>query len=348
MDNNKYAMPALSTSTKAGLMSLAVVGMALAFPAAVLAQEGEVVEIRMQRYTGTEEDEIFQRYQEMLAEASDGRIQLNIFRGGELVPNDQMFAALRSGTLQAVYGYGGYWGGQMELAVLESGIPMAWTSLEEAKELWHERGLGELLTESYAEQGVKYTVPVFGGKFDLLTKEPVDSLADMSELKIRATPSVSAVLDHFDIPTVYIPPQEFYIALSTNTIDGLIYGGPYDYSVLKLDEVATSYTELNMLYPGFVDNVLVNQNVWNGMPEDLQDTFMEVTAEWAEYRHQKFVEWNEEAADSFEITTLPDDDVLAMTEAAQDVWDAEAEKSSRAAEAVEMIREMARDQGRLD
>ncbi|RUA23105.1 hypothetical protein DSL92_01410 [Billgrantia gudaonensis] len=95
------------------------------------------------------------------------------------------------------------------------------------------------------------------------------------------------------MPTVYIPPQEFYIALSTNTIDGLIYGGPYDYSVLKLDEVATSYTELNMLYPGFVDNVLVNQNVWNGMPEDLQDTFMEVTAEWAEYRHQKFVEWNE-------------------------------------------------------
>ncbi|RUA23107.1 hypothetical protein DSL92_01420 [Billgrantia gudaonensis] len=51
-------------------------------PATVLAQDGEVVEIRMQRYTGTEGDEIFQRYQEMLAEASDGRIQLNIFRGG--------------------------------------------------------------------------------------------------------------------------------------------------------------------------------------------------------------------------------------------------------------------------
>ncbi|RUA23106.1 hypothetical protein DSL92_01415 [Billgrantia gudaonensis] len=47
-----------------------------------------------------------------------------------------MFTALRGGTLQAVYGYGGYWGGQMDLAVLESGIPMAWTSLAETKELW--------------------------------------------------------------------------------------------------------------------------------------------------------------------------------------------------------------------
>ncbi|WP_181872738.1 TRAP transporter substrate-binding protein DctP [Billgrantia montanilacus] len=348
MHNNKLTTRSVAISVKTGLACLALAGSALAFPVAVLAQDGEVIEIRMQRYTGTEEDAIFERLQDMLHTASDGRIKLNIFRGGELVPNDQMFAALRSGTLQAIYGYGGYWGGQMDTAVLESGIPMAWTDLDEAKELWNERGLGELLAENYAEQGVHYTVPVFGGKFDLLTKEPVESLADMSELKIRATPSVSAVLNHFDIPTVYIPPQEFYIALSTNAIDGLIYGGPYDYSVLKLNEVATSYTEMNMLYPGFVDNVLVNQNVWNRMPEDLQETFMEVTAEWADYRHQKFVEWNEEAAHLFEITTLPENDVLAMTEAAQEVWDAEAEKSPRAAEAIEMIREMARDKGRLE
>src|SRR5690554_2304922 len=191
MDNNKFVSGTLTTSVKAGFVSLALAGSALTFPVAVLAQDGEVIEIRMQRYTGTEEDEIFKRYQDMLAEASDGRIKLNIFRGGELVPNDQMFGALRGGTLQAVYGYGGYWGGQMDTAVLESGIPMAWTSLEEAQELWGEGGLGELLAESYAQQGVHYTVPVFGGKFDLLTKEPVESLADMRELKIRATPSVS-------------------------------------------------------------------------------------------------------------------------------------------------------------
>ncbi|WP_136065754.1 TRAP transporter substrate-binding protein DctP [Modicisalibacter radicis] len=348
MDNNKLIPRPLTASVKAGLACLALAGSTMTFPITALAQDGEVIEIRMQRYTGTEEDAIFQRYKDMLAEASDGRIKLNIFRGGELLPNGQMFAALRSGTLQAIYGYGGYWGGQMDTAVLESGIPMAWTSLEEAQELWSERGLGELLAENYAQQGVHYTVPVFGGKFDLLTKEPVESLADMSELKIRATPSVSAVLNHFDIPTVYIPPQEFYIALSTNTIDGLIYGGPYDYSVLKLNEVATHYTEMNMLYPGFVDNVLVNQNVWNSMPGDLQVIFTEVTAEWADYRHEKFEEWNEEAAHQFDITTLPESDVLAMTEAAQEVWDKEAEKSPQAAEAIEMIRDMARDKGRLE
>ncbi|MBH8580540.1 TRAP transporter substrate-binding protein DctP [Bisbaumannia pacifica] len=344
-DNNKsQSTPAL----KAVLAALVIAAGAQVAPTPVLAQDDEVFEIRMQRYTGTEEDEIFQRYIDMLAEASDGRIRINMFRGGELLPNDQMFTALRSGTLQAIYGYGGYWGGQMDTAVLESGIPMAWTSLEEAQELWDERGLGQLLTENYARQGVQYTVPIFGGKFDLLTKAPVESLEDLSELRIRATPSVSAVLNHFGVPTVYIPPQEFYIALSTNAIDGLVYGGPYDYSVLKLDEVATSYTEMNMLYPGFVDNILVNQNVWDRMPADLQDIFMEVTAEWADYRHQMFIEWNEEAEHLFEITRLPEADTLAMTEAAQSVWDAEAEKSEVAAEAIELIRDLARDRGRLD
>lgn len=348
MNNKKFAPQTVPTSVKAGLACLVLAGSALAFPGAVFAQDGDVIQIRMQRYTDAGEDKIFNRYKDMLAEASDGRIILNIFRGGELVPNDQMFSALRSGTLDAINGYGGYWGGQMDTAVLESGIPMAWTSLEEARELWNERGLGDLLAENYARLGVHYTVPVFGGKFDLLTKEPVETLADLSELKIRATPSASRVLDHFDIPTVFIPPQEFYIALSTNSIDGLVYGGPYDYSVLNLNEVATHYTEIDMLYPGFVDSILVNQNVWNGMSEDLQEIFTEVTAEWADYRHQKYVEWNEEAAHLFEVTSLPESDVLAMTEAAQEVWDAEAEKSPRAAEAIEMIRNMARDKGRLE
>lgn len=348
MDNNNFEQHLLHTPLKVGLAAMVLATGAFSFSMAAVATDDEVIEIRMQRYTGTEEDEIFEIYQSMLAEASDGRIKLNIFRGGELVPNDQMFSVLRSGTLQAIYGYGGYWGGQMDTSVLESGIPMAWTSLEEAQELWNDRGLGDLLSRNYAQQGVKYTVPIFGGKFDLLTKEPVNSLEDLSELKIRATPSVSAVLNHFDIPTVYIPPQEFYISLSTNAIDGLIYGGPHDYAVLKLNEVATNYTEMNMLYPGFVDNVLVNMNTWNSMPEELQETFMEVTAEWADYRHQKFNEWNEEAEHMFEITSLPESSTQVMTEAAQEVWDAEAIKSPVAAEAIEMIRKMARDKGRLD
>ncbi|WP_227368080.1 TRAP transporter substrate-binding protein DctP [Halomonas sp. M20] len=315
--------------------------------APVMAQD-ETITLRMQRYTGTEEDKIFQRYVDKLSEASDGRIKVNIFRGGELVPNDQMFGALRSGTLQMIYGYGGYWGGQMDTAITESGLPLAWTDLEEAKELWNERGLGELLANNYEKMGVHYTVPVFGGKFDLLSKEPVESLEEMSERKIRATPSVAAVLEKFGVSTVYIPPQEFYIALSTNAIDGLIYGGPYDYSVLKLNEIATDYTNLNMLYPGFVDNVLINKRVWDKIPEDLQNVITDVTAEWADYRHQKFVEWNEAAEEEFTIHSLPDSDQKRMTEAAQSVWDAEAEKSDTAAEAIEMIRQMAKDKGRLE
>lgn len=324
------------------------IGIASIWPGVAFTGEAEQFELRMQRYTGTEENALFEDWVQRLEDATDGRITVNMHLGGELVPNSQMLAAVRSGTLDVAYGYGGYWGGQMSVGVIEAGIPGAWTSVDQAKELWDERGFQELLEEQYGRMGVKYTVPIFGGAYNLLTEEPVTTLDEMRELRIRATGPVATVLEQFDISTTAIPVEEFYVAMSTGSIDGLIYGGPYDYSVLDLDEVATQYTRLNMLYPGFVDNIIVNQDTWDEMPEDLQDTFIEVTRDWAQDRHQNFVEQNEAQADKFTIHELRAEDKRAITEAAQVAWENEAEKSEAAARAIEMIRELAREHGRLD
>lgn len=55
----------------------------------------------------------------------------------------------------------------------------------------------------------------YGHNYDPLTKETVTSLADLQTRKIRATSNVAKVLDHFGIPTVYLPAQELYIGMST-------------------------------------------------------------------------------------------------------------------------------------
>lgn len=49
-------------------------------------------------------------------------------------------------------------------------------------------GLIDLVREDYAEQNIHYLGPMFGGDYDLLTKESVTRHEDM---KIRATPSIS-------------------------------------------------------------------------------------------------------------------------------------------------------------
>lgn len=309
----------------------------------------DTVRWRMQRYYGTETDHIHAPLADDIRAASGERMELTLFRGAELAPNDQILESLSMGMLEMAQGFGAYWPGRLDLGNIEAGLPMAWSNISEAYHLWYGLGLEDLLREAYAEQGVHYICPMFGGPYDLLTKEPISSLEDLKGMRIRATSTISAVLEQFDIPTVYVPPEELYLGLNTGSLDGVIYGGAHDYKLLKLDEVATHYTELSLLQPGYADGMLVNMRAWESLAPDLQKIVELATKEMAAQQHY----WNNTEAQAalqdggFQVQSLPQDDVMALTEAAQQVWEDEAAKSERNAKAVEMIRTIARGAGRL-
>ncbi len=315
----------------------------------VVQADDKVYRWRMQRYTGTETQQLFKDFAREVRKASEGRLLINNFSGGELVPNDQLLKATGSGVMQMSYGYGAYWGGSIDLARIESGLPLAWTTLDEAKELWFEKGLNELLVDAFAEHKVRYMTPSFGGDYDLLSKEPITSIDDMKKAKIRATSNVSAVLQKFDVPTVYLPPEELYTSMSTNSISGIIYGSAYDYEQLKLHETAKHYTKLSLLTPGFVDNILVNQKAWDELPEDLQKILDTAVKKLAINHHNWLVDGAKKTLGSsiFEVHTLDTADVTKLTDAAQELWGEEAKRSERNAKAIDMIKALAENKGRL-
>lgn len=315
----------------------------------VQANDEKTYRWRMQRYTGSESKHLFKAFVKEVHQASDGRLRITTFTGGELVPNDQLLKATGSGVIEMSYGYGGYWAGAVDLALIESGLPSMWTSLDEAKSLWFDQGLNELLVEAYAEHKVRYMTPSFGGDYDLLSKTPVTSLDDMKKIKIRATANVSAVLDKFDIPTVYLPPEEFYTSMSTNTISGIIYGGAFDYEQLKLHETAKHYTKLSLLTPGFVENILVNQKAWDALPKDLQEILDTSVKRLAENHYKWLNDGTTKtlASSIFEVHTLDAKDVAKLTTASQELWEEQAKVSERNAKAVKMIKDLAASNGRL-
>lgn len=313
------------------------------------AQDVKQFRLRMQRYYGTETDTQHAAFAENLKIASDGRLQISMFRGGELIPNDQIVDAVGTGIIEIGHGYSGYWPGKMDIAQIESGVPGAWINLEEAHYIWYEKGLLQLVREAYAEKGIHYVCPVFGGAFDLLTKKPVNSLDELRSLKIRATPAVATVLQHLGIPTVFIPAQEIYVAMSTGVIDGVIYGSPLEYKELKLYEVGRQYTYLNMLYPGYVDGILVNKAAWDRLPGDLQRQF-ELAAQQLAFDHHNWLSngsRNAIAENIFDLATLSADDAKSLTQAAQKVWSDEAAKSERNKAAIQLLTDAAKASGRL-
>ncbi|HLR12561.1 MAG TPA: ABC transporter substrate-binding protein, partial [Burkholderiaceae bacterium] len=145
-----------------------LLGVALAF--AATSASADNIRLRFHTYYGTEMDAIAKKMQDMVREESDGSMRIQYFRGGELVDSDQFVEATAGGTIDVAYGVGSYWPGQVDIANIEAGLPGAWTSADEAREVFEQ--LNPILEEAYEEKGVKLIGRGFGSNYDLLTKEP--------------------------------------------------------------------------------------------------------------------------------------------------------------------------------
>lgn len=308
----------------------------------------ETVRLRFHTFYGTEIDPIADKFKDAVKEASNGSLRIQYFRGGELVASDQFADAVSKGTLDIVHGHGGYWSGQVDIGNIEAGLPGAWTSVAEAKSIFESEEVSTLLNEAYAEAGTVFLGKGYGHNYDLLTKEPVTSLEDLKTRKIRATSNVAKVLDHFGIPTVYLPAQELYIGMSTGVIDGAIYGGPVEYEQLKLHETAKHYTFMNMLMPGWTETFLANPETWEKLSDEHKAILNDAIAQFAEDIHNWLAEGNEGVAEgTFEYATLPEVDSKELTVAAQGVWQEEAARSERNKALIDALVANAKAQGRL-
>ncbi len=335
-------------STYTRRAALGAIAGAAAFATVATSASADTVRLRFHTFYGTEIDPIADKFKAAVKEASGGSLRIQYFRGGELVASDQFADAVSKGTLDIVHGHGGYWSGQVDIGNIEAGLPGAWTSVDEAKAIFESDEVSALLNEAYAEAGTVFLGKGYGHNYDLLTKDPVSSLDDLKTRKIRATSNVAKVLDHFGIPTVYLPAQELYIGMSTGVIDGAIYGGPVEYEQLKLHETAKHYTFMNMLMPGWTETFLANPKSWEKLSDEHKAILNEAIAQFAEDIHNWLAEGNEGVAEgTFEFATLPAVDSKELTVAAQGVWQEEAARSDRNKALIDALVANAKAQGRL-
>jgi TRAP-type C4-dicarboxylate transport system substrate-binding protein len=280
---------------------------------------------------------------------SGGRIKVQVFAGGEFVSSDQILQGVRTGMIEMGQGMGFYFS-ELDIGRIESALPMAWASAEEAEMLYEEYGLSTLVAQAYKKLGVHYIGPIYNVSNALLTKKPLRSLDDLRKMKIRSSGGTLKMLSKVGVPTVHLRPEEMYLALSTGQIDGITYGSALEYKLMKIYEVAPYYCTTFLFNPG-TENVIVNSAFWNKLPDDLKAVieFATYRARWRYYTLMKKGELSSQA-EIFEgkLTSLPAEDVAKLTEAAVEVWDEEAAKSDGNAKAVEMIKEMNRMMGRLE
>ena len=304
--------------------------------------------IKLQSYYPAGMMDAEKKFADKVAQESGGRMKVIPYSGGELVPSSQILSAVKTRTIGMGRGMGHHFT-ETPIGPIESGMPLAWTSPEEAQTIFFDHGLKNIVEQEYAQHGVKYLGPVWAAPYHFLSKRPIRSIEDMQKMKIRAVGASAKMLNKLGVKTVSMPPEDIYLALTTGQIDGVLYGSAFEYKTTKYYEGARFFNTTPVLDP-IVDNLVINMDLWNSIPKELQEVLQEAADEFRTGYYNWITERDEATINELfknTNTSFSQEDMKIMTEAALSVWEEEAKRSEANKKAVDLIIKAAKEAGRL-
>ena len=225
---------------------------------------------------------VFQEAPEMFAEnvrvMSNGRLDINVFAGGELVPALQVFDAVSQGAVEMGHGAAYYWAGKVPAAQFFTTVPFGMEQKGVQAWLYHGGGL-ELWNELYEPFNV-IALPIgntgvqMGGWFN----KKIEAIADLKGLRMRMPGLGGKVLDRAGGNPILMSGGELYTALERGTIDATEWVGPLHDLRLGLNRAATYYYYPGWHEPGAELELLVNRARWDSLPVDLQQIVKQAAA----------------------------------------------------------------------
>lgn len=205
----------------------------------------------------------------VVAQKAPGQLKIQFIGGPEAVKTNDQVEALQRGTVDMVFTTNAYYVSllpEVDALKLSDFTPAqertngAWAyinDLHKTKDLYY---LGRL--------GIQ--IP-----FRLYLKKPIQT-ADLKGLNIRVSPMYLQAIKGLGGNPVVIPPTEVYAALERNVVDGYCWPavGIRDWGWEK----QTKYVVNPPFYTG-PNPLLMNLNVWNKLPKNLQDIVTEAMKE---------------------------------------------------------------------
>jgi TRAP-type mannitol/chloroaromatic compound transport system substrate-binding protein len=203
-------------------------------------------------------------------EMSDGRLDIKVFAGGELVPPMGVFDAVAGGMVALGHSSAYYWAGKLPAAQFFSAVPFGFTGQQMNAWLYHGGGL-ELWRELYAPYNlIPFPVTNTGVQMGGWFNREINSLKDLAGLKMRIPGLGGKVMGKAGVNVVLLPGAELYTALERGVIDALEWVGPYHDMKLGFHRAAKYYYYPGWHEPGTVIELIVNRAAWATLPDDLK------------------------------------------------------------------------------
>ena len=199
-----------------------------------------------------------------------GRLQVDLFAAGEIVPPLAVLDAVSNGTVELGHTAALYWQGKIPAAGFFTTVPFglgpiehqAWIELRDGQALWD---------ELYRPFGVRAflagnTGPSMGGWF----KRKLAGPDDLKSLRIRVQGLGAEIYHRLGAVPIAIPAGDLLPAFERGAIDAVEFLAPAPDLETGLQKHAPFYYAPGFNKPNGASELLISLPAWEALPEDLR------------------------------------------------------------------------------
>jgi len=244
---------------------------ALAAPA--LAQSQPTLNWRLASSFPKSLDTIFgaaEIFSKRVSELTNGKFNIRVFAGGEIVPALQVIDAVQAGTVEVGHTASYYYFGKDPTFAFDCAVPFGLTSRQQTAWLLQGGGM-QLMRDFFRDYGVMNFVggntgTQMGGWF----RKEINTVQDISGLKIRIGGYGGRVMAKLGAVPQQIAGGDVYPSLEKGTIDAAEWVGPYDDEKLGFYKVAPYYYSPGWWEPGAQLSFFIGTKQWETLPKEYQ------------------------------------------------------------------------------
>ena len=274
-----------------------------------------------------------ERLAKRIEELSDGRLKIQVFAGGELVPPLESFEAVSSGTVEVGSGAAYYWAGKEPASQWFAAVPFglnaqgmaAWFYGGDGLKLWEETYAPfNLIPRPGGSTGVQ-----MGGWFN----KKIESIDDYKGIKMRIPGLGGKVVSKAGGTVVLLPGGEIFTSLERGVIDATEWVGPLHDLRMGFYQAAKFYYYPGWHEPGTYREYFFNKKAYESLPKDLQHVVDAVCMENEHWVLTQFEAQNGAALQALtdqhkvQVIKFPDAVLSALRKLSEEVLEEEAAKS---------------------
>ena len=211
-----------------------------------------------------------QRLGDRITAASGGRLTIQVFAAGEMVPPLQALDAVIEGSAEMSHGAAYYWQNKSTALSFFTGVPYGMTSRELTAWVRYMGGQ-EIWDEIYDQFGVQGflsgdTGTQAGGWF----RNELTGVDSVKGLRFRTPGLGGQVWEKLGASVTNMAAGEIFQALQTGTLDAAEFVGPYHDLALGFYQIAKNYYFPSFTEPGLATELVVDKAKYQELPSDLQ------------------------------------------------------------------------------